>query len=324
MVESRPSRYTVRDHGLSEVSRRGKGEPLRVRVLSPEAAPGKRPVIIFSHGLGGRPRRLLGWAQQWASLGFICFLPRHRDGVGPLSRERALGHEKSSPESFGRPAIRQALASDGAAFESRVRAVRDLMDALEDGLGADCDWGAAETRAIGLAGHSIGAYAAQILAGTRVQWGNDSALASHRDKRVRAVLLFSPQGAGRLGLCSDSWTDLTCPMMSVTGAEDRGAGGEAADWRRQPFELAGSSFKYQVTLPAADHFAILGRHAAGGRVNPGHETLLQGLTGLFWQAHLLGDIAAKTALETGRFQAESGGAGLNFEVGHEQGPLSSQ
>ena len=320
MAESRPAGYAVRDHGASRFSRRGKGEPLGVWAVSPEGAPGKRPVIIFSHGLGGRPRALVGWAQEWARRGFICLLPRHRDGVGPLLREGDQGRGESSERSL----IRQALASDGTVFESRMRDVRDLMDALEDGLAADCGWGAVETEAIGLAGHSIGAYAAQLLAGTRVQRGNESALSSYRDERVRAVVLISPQGAGRLGLCSDSWSDLNCPMMCISGARDRGAQGEDADWRRQPFEFAASPFKYQVTVPGAGHFGILERRAHDGRVNLGHQALLQGLTGLFWQAHLLGDVAAKAALETGQFQAESEGGCLNFEVGHEESPPGSR
>ena len=127
-----------------------------------------------------------------------------------------------------------------------------------------------------------------------------------------------------MGLCSDSWTDLTCPMMSVTGAEDRGAEGEGADWRRQPFELAASPFKYQVTVLAADHFAILGRQPEKGQVIPEHETLLRGLTGQFWRAHLVGDVAAKAALEMGRFQAQPGGVWFKFEAGHEVGLLGSR
>ena len=69
MRELRQSGYGVRYQGPTEVRRRAGGEPLRVLAVSPEGVPEKCPVIIFSHGLGGRPRRLLGWAQAWARRG---------------------------------------------------------------------------------------------------------------------------------------------------------------------------------------------------------------------------------------------------------------
>ncbi|MAJ60303.1 MAG: hypothetical protein CBC48_10000 [bacterium TMED88] len=313
----------MRFQGVSELARRGGGEPLRVLAISPEDAPEKCPVIIFSHGLGGRPRRLLGWAQEWARRGFLCLLPHHRDGVGSGLERGAPGQGEFLPDLSDRTAIREALASDGSVFESRIIDMRDLMDALEDGVGVHCGWGAVECESMGLAGHSIGAYAAQVLAGARVHWGKESGLASHRDERVSAVLLISPQGAGRLGLREDSWSDFRCPMMCVSGARDRGAEGEGSDWRRQPFEAAASPFRYQVTVPGADHFAILGRHTGEGPAHSGQGPPLHAITGLFWQAHLRGDSAAKASLETGRFQAEPGGAWFNFEVGQDDDPLGS-
>ncbi|MDG2051850.1 MAG: hypothetical protein P8M78_16985 [Myxococcota bacterium] len=318
MADWRHDTYSVQFHSAAHVRRRDGGEPLSVVGVSPRGVSSKCPVIIFSHGLGGRPRRLLGWAQKWARQGFICLLPAHHDSVGVLAREGAPGQKSLSSGARVRAEVHQSLASNGSEFESRVKDVRDLLDALGSGGRANGElvWGDVDTDAIGLAGHSIGAYVAQILGGARVRWGQGPELTSHRDARVRAVLLLSPQGAGRLGLCDESWADFDCPIMSVTGTRDRGARGEAPNWRRQVFDRAVSSLKYQLTVPGASHFGLLGVEDHASSVEADRMQALQAATGLFWQALLKQDGEAQAALEAGDFQPESAVSRLDFEVGH--------
>src|SRR6202030_2551779 len=131
-----------------------------VRIFYPLIA-GQYPVIIFSHGAGGSDACCESLTRHWATYGYITMQPIHDDSV---VQRHIIGEENARfPQ-----AVREALKNP-ALWESRPRDISFLLDSLADlqkrvaGLNAKID-----INRIGVAGHSMGAYTAEAIAGAVV------------------------------------------------------------------------------------------------------------------------------------------------------------
>ncbi|MCH2169969.1 hypothetical protein MK489_04220 [Myxococcota bacterium] len=258
-------RYEVGTEAALRISLADRVDPLRVVALWPRNVAGSLPLIVFSHGLGGRPELGQALPRRWASAGYVCLLPEHADAlVGGGLQGRSLAKE------FGR--LFERLKGRHADFLDRPRDITGLIDwvaaLVEEPTGVPEKVDSRNSEAVvaisqvdlervGVAGHSIGAYAAQLVAGARVS-GASGELLSLRDHRVRAALLVSPQGTGRLGLAPESWQSVDLPQMSVTGSADWGAEGESIEWRREPFVQAPPGSKYHLVVEGATHASLVG------------------------------------------------------------------
>ncbi|MFH0965673.1 MAG: hypothetical protein V2A58_16875 [Planctomycetota bacterium] len=215
---------------------------------------GPFPLIIFSHGAGGSGEGAEPLSSFWASHGCVCLAPTHADSV--LARRRA-------GETFTlRDAVDVAL-NDETAWTNRPRDISFLLDSLDDlpkslpKLAGKID----RTR-IAVAGHSFGAYTSQVIAGATVRLTGKAEPASFADSRVRAALLFSPQGIGQMGLTRESWKDIRIPLMSITGSRDYGARGQSPEWRKTPFYESPPGDKYLLFIEGASHMTFTGRLAS--------------------------------------------------------------
>jgi predicted dienelactone hydrolase len=139
--------------------------------------------------------------------------------------------------------------------------------------------GKINNKQIGVAGHSMGAGTALLVAGAMAA-PPKGAVQSFRDKHVRAVIAMSPQGPGEEGFDEHSWDHVTLPVMAMSGTKDRGIAGQPAEWRVLPFQHMPAGNKYQVIVNGADHLTF----AVGGRFRG---CILQE-TIAFWNAYLRG------------------------------------
>lgn len=249
--------------------------------------PGRYPVIVFSHGAMGSGDTAFPIAQRWVTHGYVVICPTHADSIRLRRRQ-------------GVPPIGQTLRnirrSGGGVWdpgwEERPRDVRFTLDALpEIERAAPGLAGRMDPDRIGVAGHSLGAYTAQVVAGASVMIPGRPAPISQADPRIRAALLLSGQGAGEMGLHAGSWSSLRLPMMSVTGSLDRGAMGQPPLWRREPFTSAPAGGKYFLFIEGAGHGSFTG--SSGLRLRPAAiPALVLQATTAFWDAHLKDDPAA--------------------------------
>jgi polyhydroxybutyrate depolymerase len=132
-------------------------------------APGKHPLILFSHGLWSHPEFSAFLLEELARAGFIVAGVLHKDST----TEDKGGWEKLELPKFGKPAD-----WNDTSYVERKDDLAALLDHLiaTEGDRIDKD-------AIGAMGHSMGGYTVMGMAGGWPSW---------TDKRVKAALLLSP------------------------------------------------------------------------------------------------------------------------------------
>ncbi len=269
---------------------RGKNLPVRITYPSGD---GPFPVIIFSHGAGGSKDCCTELTHHWASYGYVTLQPTHADSI---RLRRQQGERGGMREAVG-DAVR-----DPAAGANRARDVSFLIDSFAElGRRVPALKGKLDAKRIGMSGHSLGAYTAQLVAGAAVD-APGAKSARYTDERVRAFVLLSGKGRTRQELRDPSWDQLTRPMMSMTGSLDPG-GGVHPEWKKEPFDFTPAGDKYHVFIEAANHMSFIGARAplrsAASQDNA--KTIFSYVlmaTQAFWDAYLKSDAKAKAYLDS--------------------------
>ncbi|MGC0773540.1 MAG: hypothetical protein WB543_11445 [Candidatus Acidiferrum sp.] len=300
MLDNGPHAVTeVQDIVLHDAKR---NKDLHLRIFYPNE-PGPYPVIIFSAGEGSSPFCCDALTRHWASYGYVTLQPTHDDST---VRPRTGGEQNNN----SLKAVRNAL-EEPALWESRPRDISFVLDslpALQNRIPALS--GKIDADRIGVGGHSLGAFTADAVAGALVDLPRHPAV-SFADRRVKSVLLLSPQGPGEFGLTSHSWDHVSVPLLSMTGSRDLGVDKQSPEWREIPFERSQPGDKYQVYIQGADHASfITAKTLRGGRAALGESIL--GYTNsaslAFWDAYLKADPKAKIYLQSSALPDFSHGA----------------
>ena len=200
------------------------------------------PVIIFSHGAGGSPTGYAKLLEYWAEHGYVVIAPTHAD-----AQHGGLFDVKSALDSTGSPEDRVNRVADVTFLVGALNSIAAKIPQLKDKM---------DKSDIGVGGHSYGAYVAMVVGGATVDLDGSGHAKSYRDRRVRSVLLMSPQGVGRMELTSSSWNDFTIPMLLMTGSLDRPFGNVDGTSRTDPYRLAPSGHKYQLYIDGANHLSF--------------------------------------------------------------------
>jgi predicted dienelactone hydrolase len=242
---------------------------MALRVYFP-ADGGPYPLILFCAGTGGGNDTFAESSIHFASHGYVVLhtsYPFNRRGGGneELTRNRVLD-------------IRLALDSLGN------------IEKLQPELNGKID-----PERIGAAGHSSGAYIAQLIGGATVTFGGQ--VTSLRNPRIKAVIQYSGQGSNQQGLTKDSWKNLTIPMLTLTGTRDRGATGGGPEWKKEPFDLSPAGNKYHACYEGGHHGSFSGKFAGDARGKAIFEHSKH-LSLLFWDAYLKGDQKSVSLLKS--------------------------
>ncbi len=232
---------TTVDATLYDASRPEGGAPREVPVrLHYPAGAGNLPVVFVSHGLGGSREGLAYLGQAFARAGYVAVHVTHRGSDSSV----CAGLLFNSPE------CQRRLSAAGSNSLNRVRRPRDVSFLIDSLAQLEALVGPSGTHLDGsrlaVAGHSFGAYTVMALAGAKVDMpeGTDRVFA---DTRLRAFVALSPQGPGQVGLDESSWSNITAPVMTMTGTYDASEfGDEPASWRLIPM----------TRMPAGDKFAL--------------------------------------------------------------------
>jgi dienelactone hydrolase len=282
-------------------------DPVRKKELSfkvyyPKTG-GPYPVIVFSHGFGGNKDGFGPVGKHWASQGYVVIHPSHEDGLSRQGNaKRDTGDDASGIR--GRLGALRSDLNDTGKIKGRVADLVLVLDKLEDlpnlarGLKGKID-----SKTIGVAGHSFGAYTAMLIGGVTTDFGEEKGK-SFLDNRVKCILPISAQGTGQQGLTEQSWDALRLPMMTITGTEDRGVGGQSVEWRKEPYKYSPAGDKYLIVIEGANHMS----YGGALRIRGGGVTEIVNLsTTKYWDAYLKNSQEAKEYLQSGKLVKDFAG-----------------
>jgi len=289
-VEPGPYSVEVRDLDLGDASR---PLPVRLRVPQPCTSATQRPVVLFSHGLGGSRDGGRQWGEHWASHGFVVVHLQHPGSDESLWRGQPGGFADLRNLRVGMTA-EQALR--------RVEDVRRALDALDPrrAVGPPC----VDPGRVGMSGHSFGAQTTQAVAGQSLlafpaparESGLVAASGPLREPRVRAAIAFSPAARDDSDAARATLASIAVPMLVVTGSRDDGVAltGVTPELRRKVFDALPPGRRYLLWFESADHMVF-----NGGTARPrfgaldAHVHRVAAAVGLaFWKATLEADPAA--------------------------------
>ena len=205
-----------------------------VTVYAPTVA-GKFPLIVFSHGAFATPERYATLLRSWASAGYVVAAPLHIDS------------EVLTPaEPPAREAVWRSRQEDIAVLATKPLRLRA---AVADGTEITEGWIAA--------GHSYGAFVAEVAAGARSDW-DDLPTAS----LPRAVVALSPPGPIPGFIGDNAWQGLSVPQIVLTGTADI-LPGFVDDWRvhARAYETAAGDDQWLWVGAGVDHYfgRLIGR-----------------------------------------------------------------
>ncbi len=280
--------------------------------------PSERPpvgFVLFCHGLGSSGRGYEALSRHWARHGYLVVHPTFADAINRVARRQPeLGLDPQADLSgwMGMPAARASMFEilhSPAHWVGRIETVRRVMGRLDDVLAATCGRPASPLPGA-VAGHSFGAYTAQLLAGAEVDLP-DGSIGRFRDGRFDAAIVLSGQGRDQQGLRDGSWKAMNGPVLTMTGTLDRGAKGGDWRWKCEPYEFAPPGGKYLALLDKADHY--LGGFADNGLQPqvPAQQEAVRQLTLAFLDTHVRKSQAARDWL--GAIDDDVGGCQLVFQ-----------
>lgn len=294
---------------------------IRFKLYAPDtpdtqAPPGPRPVVIFSHGLGGSRDAAPYLGEALAQNGYYAFFIQH-----PGSDQSVLDGAKSREDVRNRLLAATQQAGNAPDRFRDLHVVIDqmqLMTAPDGPLAGQLDLGR-----IGMAGHSYGARSVLTAAGQRMgMYGTP-----FKDPRVRAGIALSPNLPTQVmpGQNPAAMFDrIDIPVFHITGTEDGmplgevgpgvGRGGEFDPATRTlPYQYTPASDQYLLVLEGAHHNTFSSRlrnvddidedevesPAMGGMEEVRHVQAIAMAAVLFFDAYLKRDEAALRMLRGG-------------------------
>jgi hypothetical protein len=278
---------------------RSRAIPVKIRWPDATKFTGLRPLVLFSHGLGGTVDGGAIWGEAWAAAGFVVAHLQHAGSD--------LAAVRGATSSFAdQRALRTVAGPDQLA--ARLRDVMFVLDEVgrrhAQGHG---HWAHVRPAQIGMSGHSFGAHTTLGVAGQRYP-GFDGV----NEPRLAAFIALSPTAP--VGAeAPRAFERLTRPVLSVTGTLDSDVAGTGATPERRMAVYgalpkgAGAGPKAHLVLKDADHMtfagqtgravAILPRESAARDLQPAHHSLVARITTDWWLATLADDAAARARLQ---------------------------
>lgn len=184
--------------------------PLQLRVSAPQSGT-NLPIILLSHGLGhchwiSSHFAYAPLSDFWASRGFVVIQPTHLDS-------HFLG-----------------LQPNDSYWESRLKDIVQIMDQIDDiEKVVPCLAGRLNKDKFAIAGHSMGAFTADLFLGATNTDPRDGKVTTQADARIKAGIILAGAGSGddvadqvrpMIPYYGPNFATMTTPTLVVGGDED--------------------------------------------------------------------------------------------------------
>jgi len=209
------------------------GRRISARAFYPESS-GSFPLIVFSHGFASDKDQYRNLIDHWVSHGYVVLAADHEDSGGTLSAIFA-----------------SVRLGDLELIDSRVEDMALLANSSDRFPTAHARL---NPEKIVAAGHSFGAFTAQMMTGA-VAIDENGNHWDYDGPDVVAALAISPPGEMFDVIVADSWTNQKGPVLMTTGTADVD-GRFVTDWQQHllSFENARPGSQFALTVDGADHY----------------------------------------------------------------------
>jgi predicted dienelactone hydrolase len=282
------------------------------KIYQPTNAPGPRPIVIFSHGLGGNREGAEYLMRFLAENGYMGVAVQHSGSDTPAVFGGMPGSPGFDPEK-ARDGSR-AATMPGVAID-RLRDIPFAIDQLAAMNANDARLrGRLDLSRVGMSGHSYGAITTMMLSGQSPAGGR----VSFSDPRIKASIAYSPSKP-RMGDPAQAFSTIRIPTFHMTGTADTTPfdNGEPPEARQIPYRSINGADKYLLVFTGGDHMVFNGRTPRSGPrpTDPVFHALIQKASLAYWDAYLMGNNDARAYLTDGRFKQDLGAHGtFEFEV----------
>lgn len=264
---------------------KSRNRDLPLRVYLPVAS-SARPVVLFSHGLGGNCKGSAFLGKHWSARGYVAVFVQHPGSDDSLWRDQPLAKRMSE--------LRKGASA--ANFLLRVQDVPAALDQL-------AKWndekdhplaGRLDLEHVGMSGHSFGGVTTEAVSGQALPTGRQP----YTDARIKAAIVFSPSSPRR-GDPKRAFSKVKLPWLLMTGTLDTALiGDQTVETRLAVYPALPAGDKYQLVLDKAEHSAFTDRALPGDRQarNPNHHRAILAISTAFWDTYLEGNAEAKAWL----------------------------
>ncbi|MFA6046117.1 MAG: hypothetical protein WC718_14125, partial [Phycisphaerales bacterium] len=247
---------------------RNKDLRVKVRVPKPRTQ-GKEnatyPMLVFSHGLGGSKDAFGDLCDHLCSWGYVVVCPSHADSI--VERKRS-GEKVSRDNAFD---IKQMDPKGRLNRVLDCKFILDSIPTLEEkisGLKGEDGKGKIDLNRLAMAGHSAGAYTAEVLGGMKIAQIGALKEQTLVEPRFKAVVVISGSGVNKLGIKESAWNDVKNPWLVITGSQDFASiSSETPETRKHPFKYAKGTEKggppaYLLFIEGATHSSYGGKETS--------------------------------------------------------------
>ncbi len=245
-----------------------------------------RPVVIFSHGLGGSRENSAYLGEYWAKRGYVSVFVQH------AGSDEAVW--KSTERGGRMEALKSAISVANAV--ARYEDIPFVIDRLEEwnASGSHALKGRLDLDHLGLCGHSFGAVTTQALMGQRFVVNR-----SFHDPRIDAFFAMSPSTSKGISP-EQAFGHITAPVLCMTGTEDTSpvTPETTAESRLEVYSGLPVGDKYQLVFEGAGHFAFSDTGRFDEQRKAHHHPAIQEISTRFWDAYLNNDAKAKAWLQS--------------------------
>jgi len=256
-----------------------------VKVYTRKGNDGHRPLIVYSHGLGGSRETKKYLLEYWAQSGFVCVSVQH-----PGSDESVW---KSAPRFKKLTAMTKAASAKQFIHRANdIPAVLDQLELWNQEKGHSL-YRTIDFAKVAMCGHSFGAITSQVMMGTIYNGGRAS-----EEKRFKAFLLMSPSPVRGQKDQSKAFGHITAPVLCMTGTKDTSIIAPDTNYeeRVRVYNALPNGDKHLYVFDEGKHNLFSGPTRFRKQLLDEH-ILIQELTLLFWQYYLNSDQKAKQSLE---------------------------
>jgi hypothetical protein len=252
------------------------------------------PVIVLSHGNGCSQDLYAGFADHWASWGYVVIQPVHMD-----SRDLGFSMKGKTLEEMNK--VVSSRQADVSYVLDSLRQLEDLVPALAGKIDPD--------RLIA-AGHSMGAGTVMLLNGVEMINPRDQSLMASTEDRFDALIVISEPSNNRM-MPEEPWRLARVPTFIATGSEDfslvgaRDGKKSSSAWQLPPDAVQPDQPRWYLYMEGSDHYlgGVICKQSAPGPKDYDGLNIINGASTAFLEAYIKDDSASLAFLASGDITA---------------------